>query len=146
MKVDDLHAVTHRFLGRDLRTPDLGFLVYCFPTRGKLRSEGLQSGSTPISSALVHHLSLNASPLTGSAFGVTTWYIKTSGKAVDNLCLTCSRTCNHLPSQSNYSQSSLFRSNTKVDIMVPKPKITLYLDTVSPFAYEAYYILRVCTT
>ncbi|CCC07355.1 unnamed protein product [Sordaria macrospora k-hell] len=26
--------------------------------------------------------------------------------------------------------------------MVPKPKITLYLDTVSPFAYEAYHILR----
>lgn len=23
-----------------------------------------------------------------------------------------------------------------------KPAITLYLDTVSPFAYEAYYILR----
>jgi len=25
-----------------------------------------------------------------------------------------------------------------------RPKITLYVDTVSPFAYEAYYILRVC--
>lgn len=24
-----------------------------------------------------------------------------------------------------------------------RPKITLYVDTVSPFAYEAYYILRV---
>ena len=23
------------------------------------------------------------------------------------------------------------------------PKLTLYVDTVSPFAYEAYYILRV---
>lgn len=30
--------------------------------------------------------------------------------------------------------------------MVPNPKITLYLDTVSPFAYEAYHILRVCTS
>lgn len=25
----------------------------------------------------------------------------------------------------------------------PKPKITLYVDIVSPFAYMAYYILRV---
>ncbi len=25
-----------------------------------------------------------------------------------------------------------------------RPKITLYLDTVSPFAYEVYYLLRVC--
>lgn len=25
------------------------------------------------------------------------------------------------------------------------PKLTLYVDTVSPFAYEAYYILRVCS-
>lgn len=25
------------------------------------------------------------------------------------------------------------------------PRITLYLDTVSPFAYIAYYILRVST-
>lgn len=24
-----------------------------------------------------------------------------------------------------------------------RPKITLYVDTVSPFAYQAYYILRV---
>jgi hypothetical protein len=24
-----------------------------------------------------------------------------------------------------------------------RPKITLYVDTVSPFAYEAYYVLRV---
>jgi hypothetical protein len=27
-----------------------------------------------------------------------------------------------------------------------KPKITLYVDTVSPFAYLAYYILRVGDT
>ncbi len=27
--------------------------------------------------------------------------------------------------------------------MASRPKITLYVDTVSPFAYEAYYILRV---
>lgn len=26
-----------------------------------------------------------------------------------------------------------------------RPKITLYVDIVSPFAYEAYYILRVRT-
>ncbi len=26
---------------------------------------------------------------------------------------------------------------------MPKPKITLYVDTVSPFAYLAYYMLRV---
>ena len=26
---------------------------------------------------------------------------------------------------------------------MPSPKITLYVDTVSPFAYEAFYILRV---
>jgi len=25
-----------------------------------------------------------------------------------------------------------------------RPKITLFVDTVSPFAYVAYYILRVC--
>ena len=28
-------------------------------------------------------------------------------------------------------------------LKMARPKITLYLDTVSPFAYEAYYILRV---
>ena len=28
-------------------------------------------------------------------------------------------------------------------IKMARPKITLYVDTVSPFAYEAYYILRV---
>jgi hypothetical protein len=27
--------------------------------------------------------------------------------------------------------------------MVAVPRITLYLDTVSPFAYIAYYVLRV---
>jgi len=27
----------------------------------------------------------------------------------------------------------------------PRPKITLFVDTVSPFAYVAYYILRVRT-
>ena len=30
--------------------------------------------------------------------------------------------------------------------MVARPKITLYVDTVSPFAYEAYWILRVSET
>lgn len=28
---------------------------------------------------------------------------------------------------------------------MPHPKIPLYFDTVSPFAYEAYHILRVCS-
>jgi len=27
---------------------------------------------------------------------------------------------------------------------MPRNKITLYVDTVSPFAYIAYYVLRVC--
>ena len=27
-----------------------------------------------------------------------------------------------------------------------RPQITLYVDTVSPFAYLAYYILRVCSS
>jgi hypothetical protein len=28
-------------------------------------------------------------------------------------------------------------------VEMPSPKITLYVDTVSPFAYEAYWLLRV---
>jgi hypothetical protein len=28
---------------------------------------------------------------------------------------------------------------------MPQPKITLYVDIVSPFAYIAYYILKVCS-
>jgi hypothetical protein len=37
---------------------------------------------------------------------------------------------------------SAFRTATTA--VMARPKITLYVDTVSPFAYEAYYILRVC--
>jgi hypothetical protein len=33
---------------------------------------------------------------------------------------------------------------TTTAAVMTRPKITLYVDTVSPFAYEAYYILRVC--
>jgi hypothetical protein len=29
------------------------------------------------------------------------------------------------------------------NVRMAGPKLTLYVDTVSPFAYEAYYILRV---
>lgn len=32
---------------------------------------------------------------------------------------------------------------TRVLQMATKPKITLFVDTVSPFAYAAYHILRV---
>lgn len=31
----------------------------------------------------------------------------------------------------------------RMDKMERRPKITLFVDTVSPFAYEAYWILRV---
>jgi hypothetical protein len=41
--------------------------------------------------------------------------------------------------------SSTLRNSVKVaTAKMATPKITLYVDTVSPFAYLAYYIFRVC--
>lgn len=42
--------------------------------------------------------------------------------------------------------SSTLRNSVKIaTVKMAAPKITLYVDTVSPFAYLAYYIFRVCS-
>lgn len=51
----------------------------------------------------------------------------------------------HLPLRMRLSPGlrALNSARTAAVVRMARPKITLYVDTVSPFAYEAYYVLRV---